>query len=378
MKTIKDIQYFEGVKVLMHPDLNVPIENGIVTNDYRIRMALPTIDFLCKRGAKVILIGHSESSDGSNGTLLPVSNEYSKLGIANIFIENIRNANSVIENDLKNGGVAMLENLRIVSEGEKKNDPKFAKELASLADIYVNDAFSVCHRKHASTVGVPKFLPSYAGFQLEREILNLSKAFNAPHPFIFILGGAKFNTKLPLLQKFMDKTDSIFVGGALAHDLFKFKGYEVGTSLVSDVPVDLGAIAVSPKLILPIDVMTKDHRVKKSDALLSTDCAYDAGPKTIEALKGKIASAKFILWNGPVGMYEHGFTEGTEGIARMIADQTSKGAETIVGGGDTLAAIAKLGIEDKYSFVSTGGGAMLDYLAQGTLPGIDALESSKE
>ncbi len=377
MKTIKDIQYLEGVKVLVRADFNVPIKNGAVMDDYRIRMTIPTIEFLTKKGAKVILISHLEVKEGEKATLAPVSDRLTKLGVSNTFIENIRNAQAAIENELQNGGVAVIENLR-VSDGEKKNDPKFAKELASLADVYVNDAFSVCHRKHASIVGVPKFLPSYAGFQLEKEISNLSKAFNAPHPFVFVLGGAKFDTKLPLLQKFIDKADSVFVGGALAHDLFKFKGYEVGTSLVSEVSVDLSAIATSPKLILPIDVTTKDHQVKMSDALLPTDCAYDAGPKTIEALKQKIASAKFILWNGPVGMYEDGFTEGTEGIAKMIAEQTSKGAETIVGGGDTLAAIAKLGIEDKYSFVSTGGGAMLDYLAQGTLPGIEALDDSKE
>jgi 3-phosphoglycerate kinase len=377
MRTIKDIESLEGVKVLVRADFNVPVKNGLVVDDYRIKATLPTIEFLKGKGAKIILVSHLEASDGSNGSLLPVAERLNKLGQNVTFIENWHNASKIIEGEMKNGDCILLENLRNF-DGEKANDSKFSKELASLADIYVNDAFSVSHRAHASVVGVTEFLPSYAGLQLTKEIENLSKTFNPSHPFLFILGGAKFETKLPLLQKFVDIADFVFVGGALSMDIFKEKGYKIGKSLTSKGNIDLSNFAKNPKLLLPIDVVNKQNGVKDANNLDSEDEIVDAGPKTVEMLKQKISEAKFILWNGPIGVYESGFKGPTLDLARMIAETTSRGTLTIVGGGDTLAAIAENNDLDKFTFVSTGGGAMLEYLAKGTLPGIQALDESEK
>lgn len=374
MKTLKDIEVFEGVRVLVRVDFNVPIKNGVVVDDFRIRSAFPTIDFLRDKGAKVILIGHLEANLPSENTFKPVAEHMNKLGKKVIFVSNPRNASAIIENEMKNGDCILLENLRH-DEGEKKNDPAFAKALASLADIYVNDAFSVSHRPHASVVGVPALMPSYAGFQLEKEVSNLSKAFSPAHPFLFILGGAKFETKLPLLEKFMKTADSVFVGGALATDFFKEKGYEVGTSLVSKGDFDLGKYAGDSKLILPVDITTHEGVEKSPDALLPTDNSMDCGKKTVALLQEKVNEAKFILWNGPLGIYEKGYKASTLALAKMIANRFGTGVESLVGGGDTLAAIAENHDEDKFTFVSTAGGAMLDFLANGTLPGIEALQS---
>jgi phosphoglycerate kinase len=268
----------------------------------------------------------------------------------------------------------LLENLRF-DEGEKKNDPKFAKALASLGDIYVNDAFSVSHRSHASVVGIPALLPSYAGFQLEREVTNLSKAFSPSHPFLFILGGAKFDTKLPLLSKFIKIADWVFVGGALATDIFKAKGYEVGKSFVSEGDFGLDEYKDNQNLLLPIDLVNQDKKIVKPENFGKEDSSMDCGPETITMLKEKINSAKMILWNGPLGVYEKGFRDGTLGLAKAIADNHGRGLISLVGGGDTVAAIAENNDDDKFTFVSTAGGAMLDFLANGTLPGIDVLQS---
>ncbi len=375
MKTIRDNEHLEGVRVLVRVDFNVPIKAGQVVDDIRIRSAMPTIEYLASRGAKVILMSHLEVLEGEQATLAPVAAALAKLGCQALFIPDLRAAVDTIEHKLDNGHCLLLENLRKYP-GEKDNDAKFAKELASLADIYVNDAFSVSHREHASVVGVPSFLPSYAGLQLEREVVNISKAFEPEHPFLFILGGAKFSTKLPLLSKFLQSADEIFVGGALANDLFKAKGYDMGASRVSDDKFDLTPFLASPKLLLPLDVVTHKGENKDPAKLAKDDKALDAGPKTIDLLRDKIGTAKFILWNGPLGLYEDGYREPTLELARMIGEATSRGAITIVGGGDTLAAIAALGIEDKFTFVSTAGGAMLDFLTHGTLPGIEALKGS--
>ncbi|MFA6432577.1 MAG: phosphoglycerate kinase [Candidatus Paceibacterota bacterium] len=376
MKTLRDIQYLEGVRVLLRVDFNVPVQAGAVTDDFRIRKAMPTIDFLRSKGAKVIMMSHLESIGGEDGSLEPVAKHLERMGAPVMFVRSLRSAGDLIDNELKNGQCMLLENLR-QNEGEKANDLKFAKELASLADIYVNDAFSVSHREHASIAGVPKFLPSYAGLGLEKEVKSLSLAFDPGHPFLFILGGAKFETKLPLLTKFLASADAVFVGGALSNDFFKARGYEVGVSLVSKGNIDLGVFLQSPKLLIPVDITNQKGEIKDADALSSDDKIMDSGPKTMEALQKKIDEAKFILWNGPLGLYEDGYRGPTVELARMIGEVAPRGATTIIGGGDTLAAVATLGIEDKFTFVSTGGGAMLDFLAKGTLPGIEALDESK-
>ena len=373
MKTLKDIEFFDGVKIMVRVDFNVPIKNGVVVDDFRIRSAFPTIDYLLGRGAKVILIAHLEPNDGESNSLKPVADCMDKLGKKVVFVQNWRNARDTIENNVGKGECVLLENLR-VNEGEKVNDSNFAKELASLADIYVNDAFSVSHRKHASIVGISQHLPSYAGLQLENEVSNLSRAFDPKHPFLFILGGAKFETKLPLVEKFLNIADSVFVGGALANDILKEKGYEVGISLVSKEKLDLSKIINNPKLLLPFDIITQDGVVKPVNNLSKEDNSMDCGSMTVELLKNKIAEAKFILWNGPLGIYEKGYKDSTLKLARLIAEASEKGSETIVGGGDTLASIAENRDGEKFTFISTAGGAMLDFLANGTLPGIEALK----
>lgn len=374
MKTLSDIPVLRGVKVLLRADFNVPILHGAVVDDYRIRMTVPTIDFLRKAGAKVIIVSHIEVVEGEEDTLEPVIPALEKIGQKVSFVKNWKNAMTHIAS-MNDGDCILLENLRHF-EGEKKNDPKFAKELASLADIYVNDAFSVSHREHASVVGVPALLPGYAGLQLQKEITSLSRAFNPAHPFVFILGGAKFDTKLPLLTKFLTIADKVFVGGALSNDLFKLKGYEIGRSLVSSGTIDLSAFAANPKVVIPVDVYIENNVPKSAHSLSIDDKIMDSGPETVKLLADLVKDAKFILWNGPLGMYEDGYRGPTLDLAKMIGEATARGAETIVGGGDTLAAIATLGIQDKFSFISTGGGAMLDFLAQGSLPGVAILEKS--
>lgn len=369
MKTIRDIGDIRGKNVLVRADFNVPLMGDMVSDDFRIRAALPTIDALLDKGAKVILMSHLESNAGDIPSLEPVARHLKGLDYGITFIPDTVPAREVI--DGISTELILLDNLRLV-DGEKSNDEGFARRLATLADIYVNEAFSVSHRSHASVVGVPQLMPHYAGLQFEREISELSKAFDPSHPFLFILGGAKLATKMPLVEKFAPLADSIFIGGALANDLLKAQGREVGQSTTSASPVDLSQIISDPKIFSYVDVMVTDDGVKDASQLSEGDTIVDAGHKTIEMLRSKIAAARFILWNGPFGIYEQGFTWGTEECARLIAENVS--ATKIVGGGDTLAAIAKLGIEDKFSFVSTGGGAMLDFLARGTIPGLEALK----
>lgn len=360
MKFLHDIQNLDGVKVLMRLDLNVPVQNGVVKDDFRIRKAMPTISYLLEKKAKVILMSHIEAAGGKRGekpSLEPVCNHLHKLGLECVFVKDYKKA---LTTDTP---LLMLENLRMF-EGEEKNDKKFAQELASLADIYINEAFAVSHRAHASVSAITEFIPSYAGLLFEQEIKHLSSAFKPDHPFLFIIGGAKFETKLPLIEKFMGIADRVFVGGALANNFFKEEGKDIGSSLVSLENFNLKRFIGSPKLVLPVD------SVKKEDVM------FDAGPKTVELLREEVSKAKYILWNGPLGAFEMGYKEPTLELARIIADATQKGAKSILGGGDTLGAIGELKIEDQFTFVSTGGGAMLEYLAKGTLPAIDALEKS--
>ncbi len=353
MKNIREVEKLDGVRVLVRLDLNVPVQNGVIVNDFRIQKSLPIIKYLSEKGAQIILMSHIETKD--DPTLEPIAKHFKKLGVDCVFEKNYKKALTT-----KNK-ITLLENLRVY-EGEKKNDKKFAKELASLADIYVNEAFPVSHREHASVCAITEFLPSYAGLQFEEEIKHLSSAFNPDHPFLFILGGAKFETKLPLIEKFIDIADKIFVGGALANNFFKEQGKDIGSSLVSPENFNLSRFLETNKILLPVDSL------KKGDAVM------DCGMETVDLLKTEIEKAKYILWNGPLGAYETGYKASTLQLAEILADVTNRGAKTIVGGGDTIATISELNLEDKFTFVSTGGGAMLDFLAKGTLPGIEALE----
>ncbi len=374
IKYIDEIQDLKGVRVLLRLDLNVPIVDGKVADPYRMERSLQTIDFLQGKDAQVIIIAHCEGKESS--TLLPMwkyLNGFLPLDFCPTFFtpEAIDKISK-----MENKSVLLFENLRI-NVGEKENDPEFAKKLSQMADIYVNDAFSVCHREHASIVGVPQFLPHYGGLLLRQEIENLSKAFNPKRPFIFLLGGAKFETKLPLLKKYLEMADKIFVGGALSSDIYKVKGFEIGKSLTSSGDFGIAEMLKNPKLIYPVDVtvIKPDGSVsfKKQNEISVDETIADAGPETISELKNILVGAKTVIWNGPLGNYELGFGDKTEQLAELVTNTTETGAETIVGGGDTLASIRKLNLEEKFSFVSTGGGAMLDFLVDETLPGIEAL-----
>ncbi len=379
MKSVKDLKNLKGKRIILRADFNVPIKfardggNGVVLDDFRIKKVVPTILYLQKKGAKVIIISHI--GDDGKESLLPVANKLKKYIKDVDFIQTpiFSNETQKILNSLKNKDIVMLENLRRET-GEKKNSPSFARALSRYGDIYVNDAFSVSHREHASIVGITKYLPGYAGFQMEAEVENLSKVFNPVHPFLFILGGAKFETKIPLIKKFLRQADHIFIAGAIANDFFKAKGYEVGTSLVSDANFQITPLLKAKNLILPTDVeVTKNskNRITKPTEIMPDESIVDVGPQSVLVLKDLIGKAEFILWNGPLGKYESGFGKATEEVLKIVSKSKAK---NVIGGGDTVALISKLKIEDKLGFVSTGGGATLDFLSKGTLPGIRVLK----
>lgn len=373
MKTIKDIENLKGKKVMVRVDFNVPVVDGKIVDDFRIKAAIPTIEFLIKKGAIVILIAHM--GDDGEKSLKIVATRLKKLIKNFVFIESstFSDETKKIVNNLKNGDVALFENIRR-DIGEKTNSPSFARGLSRFGDIYVNDAFSVSHRVHASIVGITKYLPSYAGLQLVDEVNHLSKAFEPKHPFLFILGGSKFETKIPLVKKFLRDADDVFIGGAIANDFFKGKGYEVGTSLVGASNLQIKPFLKSKNLVLPVDVIANfenKNRDTKPNEVLANECILDIGKNSVEVLKDLIEKAQFILLNGPLGKYETGFGGSTESVLKIIAKSK---AMSIVGGGDTVALISKLKLGSQIGFVSTGGGATLDFLAKGTLPGIKALK----
>lgn len=371
MHSIDELKDIQGKRILLRLDLNVPIVNGAITDPFRIDRALKSIEFLLRGGARVILISHLGDSRGS---LVPVY-EYLKKKIPLTFVDDIVGAKAhEAVGALRNGEAILLQNIRM-SEDEKKNDAHFARELASLADIYVNDAFPASHRSHTSIVGVPNVLPSYAGFQFLDEVAGLTPALAPISPSLAIVGGAKLITKVGLIDALLKKYDHVFVGGAIANDFFVAKGYQVGISLVSGVDT-VGSMLGNSKIILPQFVTvegpngrrdTLANEVKHDEAIL------DIAPASIQALQSIINASRSILWNGPMGNFEKGFTSGTDALATAVAGSTAK---SIVGGGDTLSSIQNLGLTEKFTFVSTAGGAMLDFLANGTLPGIQAIEKN--
>lgn len=377
MRSVEEIPELENIPVLVRTSLNAEVVDGIVTSDFRLRSALPTIQYLQKRLARVVLISHITG----NGTesLRPMYEAMRRWIPKMEFCDVATGARArAAVRALPPGGVLMLENLRRYA-GEQKNSAEFARDLADLADVFVQDSFDVCHRKHASVIGVPDYLPSYAGLQVVKEVNELSKAREPKSPSLAIIGGAKFSTKQPVLNTLLSKYDRVFVGGALANDFMVESGYSVGASLVS-LDADKHAIRrllKNPKLMLPLDeIVAEPGSSSESGVVVSLDkvprgkAILDDGPKTVEALASLSTKAKVVLWNGPLGLYENGFVESTRGLARAIA---ASGAYSILGGGDTVAAVEELGLSSHFSFISTGGGAMLDYIAYGTLPGIEAL-----
>ncbi len=373
IKSIRELKNLKGKTVLLRADFNVPIQNNKVVDPFRILKSLPTIQYLKLKKAKIIIISHAGEDGGQS--LLPVAKVLSKHISASFVPEIFGTKAEKAISKMKPGDILLLENLR-TDAGEKNNDVTFSKKLAGLAGVYVNEAFPVSHRAHASIVGIPKYLPSYAGLQLTEEIKQLSKMLHPKHPFLFILGGAKFETKMPLIKKYLKTADHLFIGGALANNFFREEGLNIGDSLIDKSNFHLKKILSNKKILLPVDVVVKGPKgivTEKSDEVLPHEKIVDAGPKSIEMLIPYIKKAKAILWNGPLGNYENGFKKGTELLLYALA--SAKG-ETVIGGGDTAALISKK-MEKKFSFISTGGGATLEFLTYGTLPGIEALNKSK-
>ncbi|MDO8624233.1 MAG: phosphoglycerate kinase [bacterium] len=357
MRSVQEIPILHNIPVLVRAALNEPIENGVVQDSFRLRRALPTLRFLTERGARVVVASHI--GEAGTETLKPVVDALSKMISGVSFCEvSIGPLARKAVRDLAPGRILVLENLRR-NPGEVAGDTAFARELASLADVFVQDSFDTCHRVHASIVGVPTLLPSYAGLVLVDEVRELTKALTPKSPSFAIIGGAKFSTKEPVLSRLLEVYDKVFVGGALANDFLQAQGQNVGKSLVSNASADkIKPLLANPRLVLPIDSHIEDTRI------------VDHGPKTAELLAALVQKSKTVLWNGPLGEYEKGFFETTDKVAEAIA---KSGAYSIVGGGDTVAEIERLNLLDRFSFVSTGGGAMLDFLTRGTLPGIAAL-----
>lgn len=390
LKTIKRIKNLKNKKVLVRVDFNVPIKKGEIKEDFRIKSALPTIRYLKRKKAKIILISHlgrPTKKTKKEFSLKPVAFYLSKLLRKKIkFVPDCigKKVKKEIE-EIKEGEIILLENLRFY-KGEEQNDEDFAKQLAGLADIYINDAFSVSHRIHASVEKITKFLPSYAGFLLEKEIKILSSVFEKPkHPLCLVLGGVKLKTKLPLIKRFISVADHIIIGGALANTLLSAKGLSVGKSFVEKQYLkEFKNIEIANSIFhLPIDVRVskvfdkqKFVFVKAIGKVEKNEIIFDIGPETEKLFSNVIKSSKMLIWNGPMGLFEEKkFISGSKAIAKAIA--FSK-IYSIVGGGDTIALINKLNLFNKYSFVSAGGGAMLEFLSGKKLPAIEALKSKNK
>lgn len=384
-KTIKDIDV-AGKRVLVRVDFNVPLNNGVVADDTRIRAALPTIQYLLNQGARVILCSHLGRPKGKiveELRLDPVAKRLSEcLGIDVIKTDDC--VGTQVENaveKLKPGEILLLENTRFHEE-ERENDPDFAAQLAKLGDLYVSDAFGTAHRAHASTEGITHYLPAVAGFLIEREIGILERVLKNPdHPFISIFGGIKVSDKIHAIER-LEEVDILLVGGGMAYTLLKAKGHEIGQSFVEKESLQVAnriIEEVGEKLVLPLDVIVADAldtkanwKIVSIDKIPSEWHVMDIGPKTINLFKEKLITAKMVIWNGPLGAFEiKPFQKGTFAIARIVAELD---AVTIIGGGDLAAAIQEAGVADKMTHISTGGGAFIDYLAGKELPAIIALE----
>lgn len=370
LPSLEQLGDVRGKRVLLRISVNVPVVNGRIENAFRLKNAIPTIHTLKKQGARVILLGHIGRE--STETLRPVYDALSAEVSLKAFLPLVGEGTTSAIESLENGEIVMLENVRSHA-GEEANDPSFAATLASYGEYFINDAFSDSHREHASIVGIPDLLPSCFGETFIKEYEALTHAMQPKTPSLLIVGGAKFETKLPLIEKYSHIYDHIFVTGALANDFFKAKGHEVGTSLISDEDFALGQLLTNQKILLPTDVTVQGKagvRVTTPDDVHTDESMLDVGPETIAMLAPYIQDAKTILWNGPLGNYEKGFAKYTEECAKLIAKSS---AYSVVGGGDTIATIQASGASGQFGFLSTAGGAMLIFLESGTLPGIDAV-----
>jgi phosphoglycerate kinase len=388
--TVKDIDV-TGKKVIVRVDFNVPVDikTGEITDDSRIRAALPTINYLIEHDARIILISHFGRPQGKvveEMRLAPVAQRLSQILGRPVAMATdcIGPGVEVAVDSLNDGDILLMENVRFHS-GEEDDDPDFAAALASLGDIFVNDAFGASHRDHASITGIPQYLPAVAGFLLEKEIETLGGLLENPdHPFVAIFGGAKVSDKVSVLKNIMGKVDCLLIGGGMAATFLKAKNYEVGISLIEADCVDIAgelireAESSKVKLLLPVDVVVTDEidagseaKIVSIDAVPADKKIADIGPRTVENFKNELKNSRTVFWNGPVGVEEiPQFAAGTQALAKVLPELNAK---TIVGGGSTVEVIAKLGLTDKVTFVSTGGGASLEFLGGDKLPGVTAL-----
>jgi len=382
-----------GKRVLVRVDFNVPIEDGQVKDDTRIRASIPTIEYLAKRGATVILMSHLGRPNGKvieSARLRPVAERLSAL--LGIRVPCTGDALGIGTQDalgrMKPGQVILLENLRFHA-GEENDDPAFAEALAAYGDVYVNDAFGTAHRAHASTVGVAKLLPAYAGLLMEKEIANLSGLLESPaRPFAAVIGGAKVSGKMAVLEHLMDRVDSFVIGGGMANTFLVAQGYSVGKSLLERDRVEDAkriletAEAKGVAILLPTDIVVAkevtrgaEHKIVAAHKIPNSWSAVDIGPQSIVAFEAALEPAQTIVWNGPLGVFEvPTFGDGTRAMARYLAQRAEAGATVVVGGGDSVAAVEELKLADKFTHVSTGGGASLEFLEGKELPGIAVLQ----
>ena len=390
--TLRDVP-LSGKRALTRVDFNVPLKEGRVTDDTRITAALPTVRALCEAGARVILMSHLGRPKGKPDpaqSLLPVAERLQQhLGQRVHFAEDcVGPAAESAASALANGEVLLLENLRFHAE-EEKNDPAFAQQLARLGDLYVNDAFGSAHRAHASTEGVTRFLsPSVAGFLMEKELEYLGRALGSPaRPFVAVLGGAKISGKIDVIQQLLPRVDRLLVGGAMMFTFLRAQGKATGRSLVEEDRIEMAksllAGAGAEKLILPIDVRVANGldgadpgSVVSCDAIPAELSGVDIGPETVRRYAEILGGARTVVWNGPMGIFEVApFAQGTLAVAEALAAATRAGAVTVIGGGDSAAAVAQAGLEGAVTHVSTGGGASLEFLEGKVLPGVAALTS---
>jgi len=393
-QTVEDIKDLLGKKVLVRVDFNVPLDDKQnITDDTRISAAVPTIKYLSDKGAKVILVSHlgrPKSGPDDKLRLAPCAKRLSELLGKQVAMAKDCIGPEVAKavSALKDGEIILLENVRFYKE-EEKNDSEFAKKLASLADIYVNDAFGTAHRAHASTEGVTKYLKGYAGFLMEKEIKFLGKLLENPaKPFVAILGGAKISGKIDVVQNLLPKVDTLIIGGGMAYTFFKARNVSVGNSLVEEDKIPMAkeilksAIDLNKTIMLPIDHVVADKFDANANTQIVTRAGIpdgwqgmDIGPDTITKFGHAIKKAKTIFWNGPMGVFEFDkFANGTIAVAKLVAEATKNGATSVIGGGDSVAAIEKAGLADKITHISTGGGASLEFVEGKILPGIAALQ----